>query len=64
MYLRRILISLDQLVNTIFDGDPDETISSRVGRAAVRGEHWGLRLEILIDFLLGQGHCRNNIEKR
>lgn len=27
-----ILIAIDQLVNTIFGGDPDETISSRLGK--------------------------------
>ena len=29
-YLKNILIGIDQLVNAIFLGDPDETISSRV----------------------------------
>lgn len=31
-YLINILISLDQLGNTILLGSPDETISSRIGR--------------------------------
>jgi hypothetical protein len=31
-YIHNILISLDQLVNTLLGGDPDETISSRVGK--------------------------------
>lgn len=31
-YIRNILISIDQLVNTILGGDPDWTISSRLGR--------------------------------
>jgi hypothetical protein len=31
-YLLNILISIDQLGNAIFCGDPDETISSRIGR--------------------------------
>jgi hypothetical protein len=31
-WLLNILISIDQLVNTIFGGSPDETISSRLGR--------------------------------
>lgn len=46
--------------------NPDETISSRVGRAAVRGRRWALVLEYLIDApfaWLGQpGHCRASIE--
>jgi len=31
-YIRNILISLDMLLNTILGGDPEMTISSRVGR--------------------------------
>lgn len=31
-YLFNILVSIDQLANTILGGDPDETISSRVGK--------------------------------
>jgi len=31
-YIWNILISLDQLLNTLLLGDPDETISSRCGK--------------------------------
>lgn len=31
-YILNVLVSIDQLINTIFFGDPDETISSRVGK--------------------------------
>ena len=31
-YILNLLIAFDQLINTIFFGNPDETISSRVGR--------------------------------
>lgn len=31
-YLLNLLISIDQLGNAIFGGDPDETISSRIGK--------------------------------
>ena len=31
-YLWNVLLSLDQLGNSLLGGDPDETISSRVGR--------------------------------
>jgi hypothetical protein len=37
-YLVNVLISLDQLGNSILAGDPDETISSRLGRIKVK---WG-----------------------
>jgi hypothetical protein len=31
-YLLNILIALDQFINALFGGDPDETISSRFGK--------------------------------
>ena len=31
-YIWNLLIAFDQFVNTVFGGDPDETISSRVGK--------------------------------
>ena len=31
-YLWNILIAIDQFVNTLCGGDPDETISSRLGK--------------------------------
>jgi hypothetical protein len=37
-YLLNILISLDQFGNSLLLGDPDETISSRLGRIKVK---WG-----------------------
>lgn len=33
------LIALDQAINTLFGGDPDETISSRMGKWARNGEN-------------------------
>ena len=38
-YFWNILISIDQFANTIFGGDPDETISSRLGKWSRDGEH-------------------------
>jgi hypothetical protein len=35
-YLLNILIGIDQLGNTILGGDPDETISSRLGKLKVK----------------------------
>jgi hypothetical protein len=69
-YLIRLLVSLDQLLNTICLGLPDETISSRVGKAAERGDRLGLILESLINALFLEprtytqpGHCRRVIER-
>lgn len=38
-YLWNVLIGFDQFVNVIFGGDPDETISSRLGKWARRGKN-------------------------
>lgn len=67
-YIYNILIALDQFVNVIFSGDPDETISSAVGRKSIRGIWWAKKLEMVIDWiffvLIGEvGHCRNSIER-
>lgn len=35
-YLWNLLIAVDQLLNTLALGDPDETLSSRLGKASVR----------------------------
>lgn len=78
-WFRQLLVSLDQLAYVIIAGpffwigrsrkcpSADETISSRVGRAALRGRRWGLLAERFIDRLfviLGEepGHCRRNVE--
>lgn len=76
--LRQLLVAIDQLIYIliavpiyVIAGGPtpsaDETISSRVGRAAIKGHRWGLVLEAIIDrlfVLLGAapGHCRRNVE--
>lgn len=36
-YLKNLLISLDQLLNTMIGGNPDETLSSRAYRLRKRG---------------------------
>lgn len=68
-YALNLLIALDQLGNVLLGGNnPDETISSAVGRKAMAGRKWALRAERIIDWLferLGEepGHCRRMIEK-
>ncbi len=60
----RVLIAIDQLINAICFGLPDETISSRVGRAAIRGNRLALHLEAIINalFFWDRDHCRRRIE--
>lgn len=65
------LIALDQLIYVWFacwtfvwfgaaEPDPDETISSAVGRGAIAGRRWALIAERIIDALFGRGHCRTS----
>ena len=37
-YIWNVLISVDQLGNTLLGGDPDMTISGRMGRAVRQGQ--------------------------
>lgn len=62
-YLWNLLIALDQLANALLAGDPDETISSRMGKAVREGRC------VLCRFLCGllhridPNHCRKSIEE-
>lgn len=61
-YFWNILISVDQSLNTLFGGNPDETISSRAGKAAEEGRAWGCYLCKVLDWF-DKDHCINNIER-
>ena len=57
LYIKNILIGIDQLANAIFCGEPDETLSSRAYRL---DKERGRKLpRILIDLLLwfDKDHC-------
>ena len=68
-YFWNILISIDQLVNTLFGGDPDETISSRLGKWAREGENkQGIRKHIFnfVNFIVEffeKDHFKKSIEE-
>lgn len=62
-YFWNLLIALDQLANTLLAGDPDETLSSRMGKYAVRGRGWiPCQICKLLSFFDDQ-HCEKNIEE-
>lgn len=61
-YARNILIGLDQLLGVFFGGDPDETISSRVGKWSASGSIYGKYAEKLLNAIFGKNHCRDCIE--
>jgi hypothetical protein len=60
-YLWRVLIGLDQFFNAVLGGNPDETISSRSHKAALRGKWWG---KVLCHALhkIDYDHCRKSVE--
>lgn len=60
-YIMRVLVSIDQLVNTIFGGFPDESISSRAAKAQLKGKKWGCVLCKILD-KIDKDHCIKNIE--
>lgn len=54
-YFFNVLIGIDQLANAVFGGDPDETISSRLGKIKVThggAIPWYRPLAWLIDAML------------
>jgi hypothetical protein len=61
-YFWNILISADQLANTLLGGDPDETISSRMGKRAIKGDRLGGIICRLLD-MFDKGHCKKSIEE-
>lgn len=67
-YLKQILIAIDQLLNTVFRGYADETLSSRAWRHYADGSRkWP---KVVIDALLffDKDHCHQSylseIERR
>lgn len=68
-YCWNLLIALDQCINTIFGGDPDETISSRMGKWSRDGKNdRGLKkplykLAHLIVELFEKDHFAKSIEE-
>lgn len=56
-----VLISLDQLGNTVTGGDPDETISSRSGKR--QNDVWWAKALCWFLNKLDTGHCKNAIEE-
>lgn len=63
-YCKAICIGLDQLINALFGGWPDETISSRAWRWELAGvRSWPRRLLDGLALILGdKDHCRESFE--
>ena len=59
-YLLNILISFDQLVNVLFLGQPDETISSRAWRCKDANFFWRVMHSLINKlFFFQKEHCFN-----
>jgi len=71
-YLVNLLLGLDQLINTLLLGHPDETLSSRLGRTVGKERYFWISafrngVDLLFFFDKGHkngkeiGHCENSI---
>lgn len=61
-YWERVAIGFDQLVNTLFCGMPDETLSARAYRLSTESDkHWAMRL-INAVFFWQDNHCKTSYE--
>lgn len=59
-YFKNLLIAIDQLINAIFGGYCDETISAMAYRNYIHGRWWGVVLKNTIDFIfwpIEKEHC-------
>jgi hypothetical protein len=62
-YFWNLLISIDQGFNTILGGDPDETISSRMGKHLAKRDCPFCNLLCTLLNLIQKDHCIKSIEK-
>lgn len=65
-YLWNVLIAIDQFFNALLGGDPDETISGRMGRWHSMGG-WRAKVAMPVCWLLNifdRGHCEDSIEEQ
>ena len=64
-YVLNILIAIDQLVNTLIGGYPDETLSASAYLGEREGKFFGRIFRPVIDFIfwpLQRNHCRRAFE--
>lgn len=64
LYLKNILISLSQLLNTLLAGDPDETLCSRIAKSREQGGKWGAWLIPIVEAIDPKpNHFTRSIER-
>ncbi len=57
----QVAVAVDQLINTIFGGFADETLSSRLHRRRLRGKPWCARIVNFL-FYMQDDHCKEAYE--
>lgn len=66
-YFYRLALSLDQLGNAVFNGNPDQTISGRLGIDLINNRfgccEWKLKFCKVLDWAFSEkNHCVNSID--
>lgn len=61
-YFRRLFVASDQLLNVIFGGDEDETISSRIAKDHRRGRKFACVLCRILGWI-DPHHCEKALER-
>ena len=55
-YLRNVLVSVDQLANTLLAGYPDETLSARSWRCRYK-RRWAIMVKVINFLARNPHHC-------
>jgi hypothetical protein len=61
-YCWNVFVALDQLANTLLFGDPDETISSRMGKHVAKNRCMLCKRICWVLNKIDYGHCAKSIE--
>lgn len=56
-YFWNVLVAFDQFINTLIGGDPDMTLSGRMGRAVAEGRCKACRVVCWVLDKFDPGHC-------
>lgn len=62
LYFWNFLVAIDQLVNTLLGGDPDETLSSRMGKNVKEGRCKLCKIVCYFLNKIDSNHCEKSIE--
>ena len=59
-FLAQLLISIDQVFNTLVGGWADETLSAHAFRMKEQGKPWGFLCGVINVLLWDRRHCENS----